>query len=197
MGTPLHKRKYIPKNSKWTYEALMSKALLYRYVKDWRANDHPSYVAGSKSKWGIIEFTKHLEPIPKHRNWLTYYLKNPIEGAKRGIFYVLEFKHKSKNHHFIKVGITSKSIKERYVGKEYKDYEYTILVEYVTTNLKSAQIEDNILSVNQHNRYSFNNHIEFGGFTEKLQLKVKSDILMLEELSQKNIKMETNEDKKL
>lgn len=132
--------------------------------------------------WDIV--APHLKETPKCRKWRTYYENNPFEGAKDGIFYVLEFKHQTLDRHFVKVGITSKSIEERYKCPSYNNYNYNILVEYHTTNLISAEIEDNLLTLNNHNRYCYDNHINFDGYTETLDIKVKEGIVALEELHQ-------------
>ena len=125
--------------------------------------------------------------------WRTHYENNPIQGAKAGVFYILEFRHKTLPFHFLKVGITTNSIKDRYKSKDYREYEYDTLVEYHTTNLISAQIEDNFLEVNQHNRYWLENEMNFAGYTETLNINTKDGIMALEQLHQKTI----NENKQL
>jgi hypothetical protein len=74
-------------------------------------------------------------------NLIKIYSNDKEKGSKPGIFYKLIFEHKILGFKFLKVGITSKSIKERF--KSYKDYKIIVVEEIKTTNLNSAILEQN------------------------------------------------------
>lgn len=168
---------------KWNDDTARTEALNHpNKMSLWEhANGCYSYIRRNDA-WE--DLAPHILITGQSRRNLTYYENNPKEGAKQGWFYVLEFTHKEEDITFIKVGITARGIERRYNELIYKEYTYQIITEYETTNLISAQIEFNLLAVNQHNRFSLDNHINFKGFTETLNINVKNDMIMLENLHQ-------------
>jgi len=165
----------------WKPLSASMEALKYKTRKELYEGYISCYSYISKNGWDIL--APHLKPTPKCRKWRTYYENNPIEGAKAGIFYVIHF-IRDDGVEFIKIGITSKSIKERYKDKQYRRYTMNIITELHTTNLISAEIEDNFLTANQHNRFSFDNHIEFDGYTETLNIELMERMVTLEDFKQ-------------
>jgi len=104
-------------------------------------------------------------------NRLKLYSKNKKLGNKPGVFYKLLFTHINLNFSFIKVGITSVSIKKRYNKKCYKDYSYKIIEEVKCTNLESAQLEHNYININKEQKFIFPDNVKFIGYTECFKIK--------------------------
>ncbi len=100
---------------------------------------------------------------------LQRYQENTKLGSQSGIFYKLKFKHKELKFEFIKIGITSMGIKERY--RKYKDYTYEIIEEYKCTNLESALMEREFMNSTTKEKFVFPKNIKFKGHTECYQIK--------------------------
>lgn len=84
-------------------------------------------------------------------------------------FYIL--KCYSDDEEFIKIGITSESIKERYRKKNYMPYKFEIIHQTTSTNKQLIwEIERNFLTKFKANRYA--PKIDFGGKTECFDIKV-------------------------
>lgn len=98
-------------------------------------------------------------------NYVKKYTLNESLGSKQGTFYKLLFTHKS-GFQFIKIGITSKSMKERYISKKYNDFTYIILEENKTTNLKSALLEKEFMKETELNKFKFPKNVRFDGHSE-------------------------------
>jgi len=104
-------------------------------------------------------------------NKIKFY-KNNKKGNEIGILYQLKFTSKEGNV-FYKIGVTSRSIKERYKSG-YDDYSYEIVDEIKMTNLKTVQKESILKKVNKHFRdYSVSK--DFIGYSECFSKKL--DIL--------------------
>jgi len=107
-------------------------------------------------------------------NYVNRYTLNEELGSKPGIFYVVEFTHHSSSGYemfsFIKVGITSKTIKERYVccehgGKNDDKLSYKVHLELKMSNLSTALLERAFF--NEHPPdFAFPEGFKFGGKTE-------------------------------
>lgn len=115
-----------------------------------------------------------------HRT-VQYYLDHPEKGSQEGFYYGLLFSNKKDpSIQFIKMGITSRSVKERYYGVE-KDWTYQIITEYQTTNLKTAYIERNFLhQFKTDYDYRLPLEMSFNGETELFTLDI---IPLLEEFN--------------
>jgi len=99
-------------------------------------------------------------------NYIKKYTLNPDLGNKLGIFYKLKFIHKKLGFEFIKIGITSKSIKQRYNYK-YNEYKYIILEEHKVTNLESALMERDFIMTTKLEKFKFPDNVKkFSGYTE-------------------------------
>lgn len=89
---------------------------------------------------------KHLNIQSLRMDKVKLYSEIYIEyGKKEGILYTLHFKHKFSNLEFIKIGITGRSIKERF-QYGYSDFNYEIINEEHMTNLETA-IKERELSI--------------------------------------------------
>jgi len=100
------------------------------------------------------------------------YTLNEVLGASPGIFYKLKFRHIS-GFEFLKIGITSKSIKKRYNIKLYKDYVYTIIEEIQTTNIEAALMEREFIKTTKLKKFKFPDGIDFVGRSECYNLNYK------------------------
>jgi hypothetical protein len=100
----------------------------------------------SKSKW-----------VTKHKN-------------KKCTFYVLEFFN--DNESFIKVGVTTVSIKKRYASV--KNYKYKIILEIKGESEFISNLEKNIL--NTYKDFKQKPLLEFQGRTECFNLQIKNKI---------------------
>lgn len=101
----------------------------------------------------------------RSRNWLRLYEESPI-GKQQGYFYILKFKHKSKDIKFIKIGITKHTIEHRYKGIMYRDFDFEVLKLQQTTMLEAAQIEQDYLTKYKEHKFNFPKDIIFHGRTE-------------------------------
>jgi len=90
---------------------------------------------------------------------------NSIIGSDMGVFYKLLFTHKSTGIKFIKIGITSKTIEERF-SKGYEDFTFEIMDQIEDTNLTCATKEATFKNRNAHKRFYIPTHIKFSGRTE-------------------------------
>lgn len=95
----------------------------------------------------------------------SYYLKSE-KGSEPGIFYKLKVTHKQSNLEFIKIGITSTYIVDRYKDKRYSDFEFEVLDEVHTTNLEASLLEREYKKTNKENRFYLPKDVWFGGRTE-------------------------------
>ena len=105
------------------------------------------------------------------------------KNYKQGILYILKFNHINSNHDFIKIGITSKTVKHRYNFEHYSEYTYNILKEYSFNPETTYKLEQKIHKLFYDYRdYSVSKN--FNGYSECYTLQ-----LPLEEVF-KNIEME-------
>ena len=102
---------------------------------------------------------------------------------KQGILYILKFNHTNSNHNFIKIGITSKTIKHRYNFEKYSEYTYDILKEYSSSPETIYRLEQKIHKL-FYNYKDYSVSKNFDGYSECYTLQ-----LPLEEVF-KNIEME-------
>lgn len=86
---------------------------------------------------------------------------NPHMKTEPGILYVVEFF--STTERFYKIGLTKRSIKDRFHWG-YNDYTMRIISEHSTTLYKAWVVEQSILDLMKSNRYFPS--IKIGGFTE-------------------------------
>lgn len=103
-------------------------------------------------------------------NRVAYYTTRPEKGSDSGTFYKLKVTHKPSGILFIKVGITSITPYKRYKDKRYLDFEFEVLDEVHTTNLKSAILERDYKRENKHKRFYLPRDIWFAGRTELYEL---------------------------
>lgn len=89
-------------------------------------------------------------------------------GNEQGVFYKLLVTHKESKIQFIKIGITSKSTKQRY--KSYKDFDFEVLEETFDTNLNVAKMEREYKKNNKTSRFYLPKDIIFGGRSECYEL---------------------------
>ena len=90
------------------------------------------------------------------------------------VFYIIKMYNQKEQ--FIKVGITRKSIKERYDRKiNLADYQYEILYEYHNTLLECSKIEENLL--HEFKTYRYEPYCWFSGSKECLTIEVLNGIL--------------------
>lgn len=109
-----------------------------------------------------------------------------IKGDK-SIFYILHCYNDKES--FIKVGITTKSVKYRYRKKKLMPYNYTIILEKNIKNRKlTFWLEKEILK--KYKKYKYEPFILFAGKTECLNLKIKN--IIKKELELKLEKHEKN-----
>jgi len=102
------------------------------------------------------------------------YTLNEKLGSKIGIFYVVEFNYEKSNDFrafsFIKVGITSKTIKERYSrskrgGKNDEKLSYKVHLDLKMSNLSTALLERSFFKEHPPD-FIFPEGFKFGGKTE-------------------------------
>jgi len=95
-------------------------------------------------------------------------------GSKLGIFYVVEFTHKCSSGYnefsFIKVGITSKTVKERYAsskhgGKNDDKLSYKVHLDLKMSNISTALLEMAFFKEHKPD-FIFPEGFKFGGKTE-------------------------------
>jgi len=112
----------------------------------------------------------------KSYDYVKKYTLNEELGNKLGTFYKLLFKHIS-GFEFIKIGITSRNIKLRYSGKEYKDFSYTIIEEIKTTNLESALLEKRFKKETKLKKFKFPYDVTFKGKSECYESTESTDAI--------------------
>jgi len=103
--------------------------------------------------------------IERDWNFVRKYTLNEELGNEPGAFYKLLFTHKS-GFQFIKIGITSRTIHERYYGSGYDDFSFKVLEEIKTTNLESALLERKFMKETELKKFKFPNNIRFNGASE-------------------------------
>jgi len=132
-------------------------------------------------------------------NLVKKYTNDPIMGSKVGIIYVLKLEHILSGKSCFKYGITSSSIKQRYTGKDYREWNITTLAEFKTTNLFTALIEDKISRSVEFAFPPF--EVFFGGYTETLPIDfditiltdfIKTEITNIKELNANKSNQENN-----
>lgn len=93
---------------------------------------------------------------------------------KLGVLYVLKFKHIKTNHEFVKIGITSKSVEDRYPFEQYSEYTYENLKQYYFKPEKTYKCEQKIHSL--YNRYRDHSVLkDFQGYSECYLLNLPLD----------------------
>lgn len=97
-------------------------------------------------------------------NYVKSYSKSFI-GEEIGTFYKLLFTHNKTGIKFIKIGITSKTIFDRY-KKGHEDFSYEIIDQIQATNLQCAIKEQIYKNKNLHKRFFLPLDIIFSGRTE-------------------------------
>ncbi len=104
---------------------------------------------------------------------LSYFTRNPSERKTPAILYLIKFDKPGEQ--FYKIGITKRTIKERYHWG-YKDYNMTIIHETPTSLLKAYEAEQNLLSLFNSQKYVPT--IKIGGWTECVSIHINvSDII--------------------
>jgi len=103
-------------------------------------------------------------------DYIKKYTLNKSLGAKPGIFYKLKFEHKS-GFKFLKVGITSKTIKQRYGRGIYKDFTYEIIEMIECSNLESARMEKEFMRTTKLKKFKFPPDISFKGVNECYEIR--------------------------
>ncbi len=111
------------------------------------------------------------ENRPPWRGYINeeYFYNNPVEVNKYAILYVIEMK--GSKEHFIKVGITKRTIKERYscTGMGDKYFSKNIIHEIPLTLYNAWVLEQQIL--NELKDYQYFPNYKFNGQTECLKPK--------------------------
>jgi len=100
-----------------------------------------------------------------HFNRLYQYKKNEELGSEGGTFYKVLFTHKPTGLKFVKIGITSVSVEERYRSK-YSNFDYEIIDQIHCSNLESAELEQAYKAANKDKRFYLPDSIQFQGKTE-------------------------------
>jgi len=126
-----------------------------------------------RSKYGCMQCWNENRPHWKGLLSEDYFKQNPIEVRKNAILYVIEMTGKSD--HFIKVGITQRTIKERYASGHCGDkyLKKNIIREEPMFLYDAWMLEQKILKDLKEYQY-FPNH-KFNGQTECL--KPKKEVL--------------------
>lgn len=101
----------------------------------------------------------------KHFDMVKKYTDNEKLGQELGLFYKLKFQHVS-GFEFIKVGITSKGLKERYSNAKYRDFVYEVMELKVMTNLECAKFERDFIKNTKLKKFKFPKGVEFNGKSE-------------------------------
>jgi len=104
--------------------------------------------------------------LKNNLNLVKKYTENIELGNEPGVFYTLKVTHIPTKIEFIKIGITSTSTNQRYIGAKYKDFEFEILDEVFDSNLNVAIIEKKFKEDNEDNRFYIPKDILFAGRTE-------------------------------
>jgi len=125
-----------------------------------------SHVRGSQCPKCAQEF--------KSWNYVKKYTENSDIGNKPGTFYKLLFTNES-GFQFIKVGITSKTIKQRYSGIKYNDFSYIVLEEIKCNNLESALLEQTFKRETELKKFKFPKSVSFEGYTECYEVQDNQD----------------------
>lgn len=86
-------------------------------------------------------------------------------GQEIGVFYKILFTHKETGIKFIKVGITTNTIKQRFKQAS-PDFDYIIIDQIQDTNLNCAIMEQQYKSANWHRRFYIPKEWKFSGKTE-------------------------------
>ena len=162
----------------WTDEMLREEALKYNSRSEFKVKSNAYFACVNR---GILdEVCSHMIPKTGGYAGVQYYLDNPEKGGAQGIYYGLLFTNKEDDSlKFVKMGITARTVKERYKG--YKDWTYEIITEYQTTNLNTAYIERNFLHQFKNDYdYRLPSEMSFGGETELFTLDI---IPILEEFN--------------
>lgn len=93
-------------------------------------------------------------------------------GGSNGILYVIEMYNKDER--FIKIGITSSSVKKRFVSKAIP-YEYTILAEF---NAEGGIVYDKEKEMHKlFSKFKYKPHMSFGGQTECFDISIKQEAI--------------------
>lgn len=92
------------------------------------------------------------------------------------IIYIVKFKSKINNYHFIKVGVTSRNVYDRFNMSIYKDYDYVILREIKLLAINALDIEYYLLDYYSHYKYHINDS-KFKGSTELFNISCERELL--------------------
>jgi len=110
---------------------------------------------------------------------LNYFIENPELGVKDGVFYQILVTHKDTKLKFLKIGITSYSLYQRYDYTRYDDFSFEVIDEIFDTMLNVAKIEKEYKKKNKLKRFFIPKDIKFNGRTEcyivneNIQLRAK------------------------
>jgi hypothetical protein len=122
-----------------------------------QANDHINgrYGCGGKCK------------ITLNKNQLIDFLKiNPEKANELHNYYFLKFTNKTNLQEiFYKIGKTKKSIKQRFTGKMYSDYNIETICIMESTHLLIAMEENEFIN-KYHGTYGYVPNKKFDGYTE-------------------------------
>lgn len=164
---------------KWTDEMILKEALRYQTKADF-VRGSPKAQDSAKRRGIMKEVCAHMSPAPTGKRGVKYYLEHPKAGGEDGIYYGLLFTH-IDGIQFVKMGITSQSIFERYRRYNKSGWSYEVITEYKTTNLATAYIEKNFINKFKNDyHYQLSDEYAFGGRTELFTLDI---IPILEEFN--------------
>lgn len=89
--------------------------------------------------------------------------------------YLIEFINQT--YHFLKIGLTSRSIEKRFKPKAYSIFEKTVLLDKIIPAKIGIELEGLILRQFYEDKYFLPNSVKFKGCTELFRIGIKSDIL--------------------
>lgn len=91
------------------------------------------------------------------------------------ILYFCEFQN--EQYHFVKIGLTSRTVDLRFKPKKYSVYERADIVTYKLKAINAIQLESDILEKFKEFKYHISSKDSFKGCTELFNIKAKDKIL--------------------
>ena len=88
-----------------------------------------------------------------------------IKESEDSVFYKIIMEHKESKLKWLKIGITSKTTKGRYL-REFPNFNIEVLEETVASGLEVMEMERSYKKDNKHKRFYVPAYIKFNGFTE-------------------------------
>lgn len=155
-----HGSHLIKQNRPVSIEECQEKALLYKYRGEFCTGPHSKWYFYAIKKGWLDIICKHMLPAPrKDQGFTRTDFVNRCKKTGRGMLYLI--KCDLGDESFYKIGITCKSVRDRYPGNGQIPYHYTII--WAVTGEAASIWDSEKIALRSVKKYKYIPEIPFGG----------------------------------